>query len=533
MLASSEILIFGDFRLDRRGGGLFRRDDSGAYVPVAIGSRALDILGVLVARPGELVSKEEITAAVWPAMIVEDSNLTVQISALRRVLDRGRAQGSVIQTVAGRGYRFLPAVTRPGPQPGWGTPREGPPALALPDKPSIAVLPFSNISGDPEQEYFADGMVEEIITALSRIRWLFVIARNSSFTYKGHAIEVKQIGRDLGVRYVLEGSVRKAGGRVRITTQLIDATNGAQLWADRFDGSLEDVFELQDNVAISAAGVIEPTLHAAEIARSSEHATTDLTAYDLYLRAHALAFSWEKIATIRSLKLIEQAIECDPRYGPALAQAAARHFELHVNAWTDDLETSRRKGIELSRQALQVAGDDPTVLCNVAYILGYFGEDIEVAIALVDRGLKLNPSASRGWQWSGWLRAWAGELDQAIEHFEASLRLNPREQRANPFLGIGVAHFFAGRREEARATLLRSLQEKPNWVPTYRFLASCCAHMGHLDEAREVASRLRAMTNALVPSAENWRDPMRREFYLSGLRLAVGGEEASRSALSR
>jgi TolB-like protein/class 3 adenylate cyclase len=279
------------------------------------------------------------------------------------------------------------------------------PPLALPHKPSIAVLPFQNMSGDPEQEYFADGMVEEIITALSRIRWLFVIARNSSFTYKGHAVDVKQVGRELGVRYVLEGSVRKAGGRVRITAQLIDADSGAHLWADRFDGSIDDVFDLQDQVAIDVAGVIEPTLQAAEMARSIERPTADLTAYDLYLRAVALSFSWDKSATTRALELLEQAIERDPHYGSAIVQAATRHFELHLNGWTDDPETSRLKGVELSRQALQVAGDDPNVLSNAAYILGYFGEEIGVVIALLDRALSLNPSSARGYQWSGWLRA--------------------------------------------------------------------------------------------------------------------------------
>ena len=242
------------------------------------------------------------------------------------------------------------------------------------------------MSGDPGQEYFVDGMVEEIITALTRISWLFVMARNSTFTYKCRTVDVRQIGRELGVRYVLEGSVRKSGDRLRIAAQLIDTTTGTHLWADRYDGALEDVFELQDSVAISVAGVIEPTLHAAEMARSAERPTTDLTAYDLYLRAYALAFSWEKSATIRSLELLEQAIERDPRYGAALAQAAARHFELDVNGCTNDPETSRRKGIELSRQALQVAGDYLNVLSNVGYILGYFGEEIEVAIALVDRG---------------------------------------------------------------------------------------------------------------------------------------------------
>ena len=394
--------------------------------------------------------------------------------------------------------------------------------LTLPDKPSVAVLPFQNMSGDPEQEYFADGMVEEIITALSRIRWLFVIARNSSFTYKGQAVDVKQVGRELGVRYVLEGSVRKAVGRVRITAQLIDAQNGAHLWADRFDGSLEDVFELHDKVALSVAGVIEPTLRAAEIRRSSTRPTCDLTAYDLYLRALALAFFWQRDTNDQALKLLEEAIERDPNYGLALVHAAAQHYNLHVTGWTDDPEASRVKGIDLCRRALQVAGDDPNVLGTAGFTLAYFGEEIAVAIGLVDRGLQLNPSFARCWQWSGWLNLWAGHTEPAIKHFETSLRLDPRERRANPFMGIGVAHFFARRFDEARTTLLQSLQEQPNWVPTYRFLASCYAQMGHLGEAREVVRRLRTLTNVIVPPAENWRDPDHREFYLSGLRLASG-----------
>jgi TolB-like protein/class 3 adenylate cyclase len=418
-------------------------------------------------------------------------------------------------------YRIRIAVAAPA------LPTEAPTAvpelvLPLPDKPSLAVLPFQNMSGDPDQEYFADGTVEEIITALSRIKWLFVIARNSSFTYKGQAVDVKQVGRELGVRYVLEGSVRKAAQRVRITAQLIEAETGAHLWAERFDGSLDDIFELQDQVAISVAGVIEPTLQAAEIRRSAERPTTDVTAYDLYLRALALAFSWERDGIIRALKLLEQAIERDPRYGSALVEAASRHFEMHVNGWSQNPEVSRRKGIKLARRALQVAGNDPNVLSKAAYALGYFGEEIDIAIALLDRGLELNPSSARGWQWSGWLRLWPGQPDLAIKHFETSLRLNPREQRANPFMGIGVAHFFARRFDEARATLRQSLQEKPNWVPSYRFLASCYAHMGRLDEANETVKLLRAMTNVVIPTATHWRNPEHRELYLSGLRLAAG-----------
>jgi len=224
------------------------------------------------------------------------------------------------------------------------------PALALPDKPSIAVLPFANMSGDAEQEYFADGMVEEIITALSRIRWLFVIARNSSFTYKGQAVDVKQVGRELGVRYVLEGSVRKAGNRVRITGQLIDATTGAHLWADRFDGSLEDVFDLQDKVASSVAGVIEPALQAAETACSANRPTTDLTAYDLYLRAYAMSLS-SAARFPEALGLVEQAIARDPRYGPALAWAAICCFRLLLDGRSEDRDADRLKGADFARRA--------------------------------------------------------------------------------------------------------------------------------------------------------------------------------------
>ena len=286
--STTDIFLFGGFRLDRRSGVLFRRDERGA--PLAMGSRALDILRVLVGRPGEVVSRAEIMAAVWPGTVVEDSNLNVQIAALRRVLDEGRRERSYIQTIPGRGYRFTAPVTRvaAGGRANIVLPISGVPPL--PDKPSLAVMPFQNMSGDPEQEYFADGMVEEIITALSRIRWLFVIARNSSFTYKGQAIDVKRVGRRLGVRYVLEGAVHKAGGCVRITAQLIDATTGAHLWADRFDGSLEDVFDLQDKVASSVAGIIEPALQAAETSRSADRPTKDLTAYDLY-RAYEMFFS--------------------------------------------------------------------------------------------------------------------------------------------------------------------------------------------------------------------------------------------------
>jgi adenylate cyclase len=393
--------------------------------------------------------------------------------------------------------------------------------LALPDKPSIAVLPFQNMSGDPEQEYFADGVVEEIITALSRIRWLFVIARNSSFTYKGRAIDIKQVGRELGVRYVLEGSVRKARNRMRITGQLIDAITGAHLWADRFDGALEDVFELQDSVASSVAGVIEPTLQVAELQQSAQRRTDDLTAYDLYLRARALGQSWDKQGVLRGLDLLGQALERHPHYAPALALGAHYHVQLHINGWTEDLERDRQEGVEYARRALRFGGDDPEVLANVAYVLGCFEPDINPAIVLIGRALELNPNFAMGWQWSGWLRLWSGQADLAIEHFERCLRLNPRRKAPASF-SIGVAHFFARRLDKAATMLSLSLEEHPNWAPANRFLASCFAHMGRLREAQDIVKRLREITPVLVPSAEHWRIPADREFYLAGLRLAAG-----------
>jgi len=396
------------------------------------------------------------------------------------------------------------------------------PVLPLPDKPSIAVLPFANMSGDPEQEYFADGMVEEIITALSRIRWLFVIARNSSFTYKGRAVDMKLVSRELGVRYVLEGSVRKAGGRVRITAQLIDALNGAHLWADRFDGPLEDVFELQDKVALSVAGVIEPTLRAAETRRTAAHPTADFTAYDLYLRALPIFYTLTKEGVLQALALLEQAIARDPNYGPALAWAAMCHLWRYFDDWSDEPEAARRDGIRLAQRALEAAGDDASVVANAALVLAQFGEDIGAMIALVERSLALDPSSARGWYISGLLRLWAGQPDLAIAHVESSLRLSPRERLGAHQSVIGTAHVFKGQFDAAVAELLVAIHERPTNPPPYRSLACCYAHMGRLEEAKEIVARLRSITATIIPSTLHFRNQEHREFFLSGLRLAAG-----------
>src|SRR5499427_4948364 len=365
-------ISFGRFRFD-----LTRRELQRDNSRVRLGNRALDILCVLASAEGALVTKDELMAQVWPGVVVEENNLHFHISSLRKALDADGEGESWIVTVPGRGYRLL----RPPEPPAAGKAA----AEASAGQPSLAVLPFNNLSGDPEQEYFADGMVEEIITTLSRIHWLFVIARNSSFTYKGRTVDIKQVGRELGVLYVLEGSVRKAGNRVRITAQLLDATTAAHLWADHFDGTLEDIFQLQDNVASSVAGVIEPTMLAAEHRRSTQRPTNDLTAYDLYLQAHALSHSWEREATMRALDLLGRALNRDAHYGLALAQAAFLQITLDGNYWSEDQQRNRQDALDLARRALQALGDNPEVLGYAGHVLGYFEADIDTAITLIDR----------------------------------------------------------------------------------------------------------------------------------------------------
>jgi TolB-like protein/class 3 adenylate cyclase len=456
--------------------------------------------------------------------IAEPSGICISDDAFRQV------RGKVEAEFADIGEQNLKNIARPlrvfrlGPLSSPAQPIAPPAALPLPDKPSIAVLPFQNMSGDPEQEYFADGMVEEIITALSRIRWLFVIARNSTFTYKGQAIDVKQVGRELGVRYLLEGSVRKAGNRVRITAQLIEAETGAHLWADRFDGSLDEVFELQDKVASNVAGVIEPALRAAETARSAGRPTNNLTAYDLYLRAYAMVWSSARQSP-EALRLMEEAIERDPHYGPALAWAAYCYYRLLLDGRSEDRDADRVKGADFARRALEVAGDDPGVLANAAQALAYFGEDIGAMMALADRALALNPNFARGWLVSGTLRLWAGQADIAIEHAEASLRLSPRVRIGTSFLVIGAAQFVSRRFGEAVSKLLLAIQEDRGFPLPYRCLAACYAHMGWLDEARAIVERLRAISPVVVSDASFLRNPEHRDLFLSGLRLAAGEEK--------
>jgi TolB-like protein len=515
---------FGEYMLDVKRRELWRGGELLGLEP-----QVFDLLVYLVQNRDRVVGKDDLLQAVWAGRIVSNTALTTRINAARRALGDNGERQRVIRTLPRKGVRFVAEImetpdgthSRLAAAPG--AAGVGPSA-ALPDKPSIAVLPFVNIGGDPDQEHFAAGMVEEIITALCRVRWLFVIARNSSFAYKGQTVDVKQVGRELGVRYVLDGAVRRSGDLVRITAQLLDAETGGYLWADRFDGTLADIFGLQDRVAAKVAGVIEPAMETVEIHRSAKRPTDDLTAQDLYLRALPDCYSCNAERLLRAMVLLEQAIERDPGFAPALATAAGCRQFLGVSGWVEDPAINRLKAVELARQALQADGHVPAVLTEAARVLGHFTEDIDSAVAMIERALDLNPSHARGWYWNGWLRLFAGQPDVAIEHFRTAVLLNPRHR---PYLtGIGVAHFFSRRYREATDALTASLVEFPGWPTTYRFLAASCVHSGRLEKAREMFDRLRAITPAPVPLADcSGNSPFQNReqsaLYAEGLRVAA------------
>jgi TolB-like protein len=362
-------------------------------------------------------------------------------------------------------------------------------SLPLPDKPSIAVLPFANMSGDPEQEYFADGMVEEIITALSRIRWLFVIARNSSFTYKGKAVDVKQISRELGVRYVLEGSVRKGGNRVRITAQLIDATSGAHLWADRFDGLLEDVFELQDRVAISVAGVIEPTLRQSEIERARRKRPDSLDAYDLYLRALPDAFAAMPEDADKALALLGRAIELEPDYAAAHAIIAFCHEQRYLRGGLQ--EETRNAALRHARLAIAAGGDDAAALATAGFVIAVAGHDYETALTAFDRSFALSSSSALALGYSSIVRAWKGDHAIAVEQANRALRLSPFDPWLYmPYIGLAYAHFAAGRFEETVAAASLAIQSNPGFSVPQILHAASLSCLDRKEDANTAVQRL-------------------------------------------
>jgi TolB-like protein/DNA-binding winged helix-turn-helix (wHTH) protein len=555
---------FGGFLLDHSAGGLFRLDRHGGAVPVMLGSRALDVLGVLVERQGELVPKQAIMDAVWPDTAVEENNLTVQISALRRVLDQGRTDGSCIQTITGRGYRFVVAVPDPAAAPegasaarleplaepggicisahgredaagkmalevdDLGTPELSAP-LPLPDKPSLAVLPFQNMSGDPEQEYFADGMVEEITTALSRVRSLFVIARNSAFTYKGRATDVRQVGRELGVRYVLEGSVRQAGLRVRITSQLVEAATGTHLWADRFEGTLEDVFDLQDRVAASVVAAIETNLFGAEIVRA-QHKPGNLQAYDLLLRAMLHMQVRTRASVTEAERLLRNALRIDPDYGPAMARLATCQWIMVLQNWVDRADPAVREMVKLARAALALDGSNPMVLLHTSFIIALPGGDLSDGITLINRSLELNPNSAFALQRAGLLHAYAGDKQLAIAQLERSVSLYPLARAHFEFyFSYALAHFVAGEFERAADWTSKAVQQFPNYTASLRFRAASLGMLGRLEEGRQVVQRLLA----LVPDFTITRARRHIEFDMNNVFKRPGVADALYEGLRR
>jgi adenylate cyclase len=362
---------------------------------------------------------------------------------------------------------------------------------ALPDKPSIAVLPFQNMSGDPEQEYFADGMVEEIITALSRFKLLFVIARNSSFTYKGKAVDIKQVGRELGVRYVLEGSVRKAAGTVRITGQLIDAATGAHLWADRFEGKLDDVFALQDKITEGIVSAIAPTVYKAEIDLAARRRPTDLSAYDLCLRAwpHFYAMTHEGLA--EALQLSHRALEIDPRYGFAAYLAGLCHLVTIAQGWAHDLNWEIGEATRLLSLALSIDENDPDILATVGFTTSYLTEDFATAAEMVDRAVVLNPNSALAWNLRGQAYLFGGQAAEALRSFERTIRLSPLDPSLYMALaGMGIALIELRRFDEAVAVARRAARQNQAYATTYRCLASGLAHLGRETEVQKVVSHL-------------------------------------------
>jgi TolB-like protein len=531
--------LFGEHVLD-----VDRRELRRGSELISIAPQAFDLLLYLVKNRERVVSKDDLFEAVWRGRIVSESTLTSHINAVRKAVSDSGEEQRLVRTVARKGFRFVGEIREEQPSAGPARPpasaiqaagdetkarQPGRTAasteLALPDKPSIAVLPFQNLSGDPEQEYFADGVVEDVTTALSRMRWLFVIARNSSFTYKGRAVDVKQVGRDLGVRYVLEGSVRKAANRVRITGQLIDVSTGASLWADHFDGALGDIFDLQDQVTASVVGAIAPKLEQAEIDRAKRKPTESLDAYDYFLRGMASFYLASRDATSEALRLFLRAIELDPGFASAYGMAAWCYTWRKINGWMTDRVQEIAEGSRLARRAGELGKDDAVALARGGHALGFLVGDLDASVAFVDRAIQLNPNLATAWVLSGLLRFYRGETDVAIEHLARAMRLSPLDPTLYQMrVGTGFAHLLGGRFDDASSWAGKSLLEEPNYLPAAAVTAASHALAGRLEEARQAMARLRVIDPALrLSNLKDWfpiRLPEHFTIWANGLRIA-------------
>lgn len=465
-------LAFGQYRLE-----IERRELRRGAELIELEPKAFDLLAFLVQHRNRVVSKDDLLQAVWHGRIVSESALTTRLNAVRRALgDDGSAQ-RLIRTFTRKGIRFVGEVTEIADR-------------ALPDKPSIAVLPFQNMSGDPEQEYFADGMVEEITTAIARCPWLFVIARNSSFRYKGKPIDVNQTARELGVRYVLEGSVRKAGNRVRIAGQLIDSTTGAHVWVDRFEGTLDDIFELQDRVASGVVGAIEPRLRRAEAERAVRKPTASLDAYDLYWRAQAQAYKRTRESLAESIRLARLALELDPAYGPAMSRIALSRGMQRQRNWIPPSGLEAEEGIAMARQAIAAAGDDPWVLDFAGLALAQLAGDNDAALSALDRAIVLNPNFALAFGHRAVVLSYLNRPDEAIRSAHQAIRLSPLDPAIFSFYqALARAELAAGRYEAGLSWAEAALRENGG-MPALRLKLSLCGYLGRHEEARACLSRV-------------------------------------------
>jgi len=508
--------LFEEYAFDTDRRELRRRADA-----VSIAPQVFDLLDYLIRNRERVVSKDDLINAVWNGRSVSDAALTTRLNVARGAIGDSGEEQRLIKTFPRKGFRFVGQV-REARQAGGSNLGEVAPesAPALPDKPSIAVLPFENMSGDPDQEYFADGMVEEITTALSRFRWLFVIARNSSLTFKGKAVDVTEVGRRLGVRYVLEGSVRKASGKVRITCQLIDAATGAHIWADRFERDLTDVFALQDEVTVAVVSAVRPQLLQAEIAIAARRRPENLTAYDFFLRALPQSYLATREGVAEAIRLYHRALELDPGFGFVAALAGLCHMRNVVWGYAVDPQSDRKEAVRLLRLALSLDGSDPETLAVAAVISAFMVGDCESEIEMADRAVALNPNSFTAWSSRGHVYRVAGLPEEAVRSFERAIRMSPVDPGLHTrFGGMAMAFIELRRFDEAIIAGKKALRQNPSFSVAHRCLASAFAHLGRDAEAREAAARVLETDPGFTTSAWIARGGMSNaKLLIEGLR---------------
>jgi TolB-like protein/Tfp pilus assembly protein PilF len=521
-LGTSDIFLFEHFRFDGR--GLFRRAEDGRFAPLKIGSRAEDILRVLVERAGELVSKDEIIASVWPGIIVEESNLTVQMSTLRRFLDEPSAQGSYIQTVPGRGYRFVVKVAR--------VDRDAPNSSPPPQRLSIVILPFADLSEDPDQQYFADGITEDLTTDLSRIPHSFVISRHTAFTYRNRSVSTKQIGRELGVRYVVEGSVRRSADHIRVTAQLVDADIDAQLWAERYDRRRADLFELQDEIVTAIAGAIEPELLKFERDRIAELPQQSEDAYELYQRGMFHHHRQNKGDNLKAQEYFRRALLTDPQSPPATAALSIALTIAAYLSWAEDPDRNYAEAFELGEQAVALDARYPNAHFALALICMWTGRT-ERAAAEFEEAIKLNPNFAAAHAVLGVVFTFLGKPAVGVASIEKGMRLSPRDPRLFIWLaGLAATQYQLGHYSQAVEIGRRSWALNRNYITGLTYVVAGLAQLGNIEEARTALAHLRAIDPKLAAARTTlqrlYKDQASINHLLSGL-VKAGFEPAIES----